>query len=248
MVDLMRDVDLVADTDTSVLISGETGTEIKKRAARNERILITTITKKMCEQLTQYLKDRNLRVSYIHSEINTIQRTKILTDLRKNKFDTLVGINLLREGLDLPEVSLVIILDADKEGFLRSASSLIQVSGRCARNINGEVYMYADRITKSMEKAISESRRRRKIQSAYNIRKKITPQTIKNALKEGIEIYFDERKIFKDRLEIDSEIIEIKETVGELEKEMFLAAKHLRFEKAAEIRDKLQELKNALSR
>jgi len=223
-------------------------TEIKKRAARNERILITTITKKMCEQLTQYLKDRNLRVSYIHSEINTIQRTKILTDLRKNKFDTLVGINLLREGLDLPEVSLVIILDADKEGFLRSASSLIQVSGRCARNINGEVYMYADRITKSMEKAISESRRRRKIQSAYNIRKKITPQTIKNALKEGIEIYFDERKIFKDRLEIDSEIIEIKETVGELEKEMFLAAKHLRFEKAAEIRDKLQELKNALSR
>ena len=222
--------------------------EIKKRIIKKERILITTITKKMCEQLTTYLKDRNLRVDYIHSEINTIQRTKILTDLRKNKFDTLIGINLLREGLDLPEVSLVVILDADKEGFLRSTTSLIQVSGRCARNINGEVHMYADRITQSMNNAILESKRRRKIQSAYNTYNKITPQTISSTLKKGIEVYFDERQILENRLGMDGEKIELEKTVGELEKEMFLASKHLRFEKAAEIRDKIKELKNAINR
>ncbi|MBU1871849.1 MAG: excinuclease ABC subunit UvrB, partial [Candidatus Omnitrophica bacterium] len=161
--------------------------EIKKRSRRNERVLVTTLTKRMSEDLATFLQEKGLKVKYLHSEIDTIQRSKILRQLRKKDFDCLVGINLLREGLDLPEVSLVAILDADKEGFLRSSTSLIQVSGRAARNINGAVFMYADNITGSMKKAITESNRRREIQLEFNRINKINPRTIQKAIKEGIE-------------------------------------------------------------
>ncbi|MFA5351486.1 MAG: excinuclease ABC subunit UvrB, partial [Candidatus Omnitrophota bacterium] len=161
--------------------------EVKERAKFNERVLVTTLTKRTAEDLTAYLEEKGLKVKYLHSEIQTIERSTILRDLRKKKFDCLVGINLLREGLDLPEVSLVAILDADKEGFLRSATSLIQVSGRAARNINGKVIMYADTITGSMKKAIDESNRRRKIQLEFNKSNNINPRSIEKAIKEGIE-------------------------------------------------------------
>jgi len=216
--------------------------EIRKRTKLNERTLVTTLTKRMAEQLTEYLQDENLKVAYIHSEIDTIERAKILKELRQKKFDVLVGVNLLREGIDLPEVSLVAILDADKEGFLRSATSLVQVSGRCARNINGSVFMYADHITKSMKKAISETNRRRKIQLKYNYEHNITPQTIKKAIKEGIEIYFKEEERLARRLDFDDEKIEINQTIAQLEKEMYVAARNLHFERAAWLRDKIKEL------
>jgi excinuclease ABC subunit B len=217
------------------------------RAQKNERCLVTTLTKKMSEELARYLKEAGLKVRYLHSEINTIERVKIIKDLRTKKIDAIIGVNLLREGLDLPEVSLVAILDADKEGFLRSATSLIQVAGRSARHINGQVYMYADKITPSMKKAISESRRRRKIQLVYNKEHGITPKGIEKAVKEGIEIYFKEEKSLRDRLELNTKEIELHEAIAQLEKEMYLAAKSLHFEKAAALRDKSEELKKALS-
>ncbi len=220
--------------------------EIKKRAKLNERTLVTTLTKQMSEQLSRYLKEEGLKVNYIHSEINTLERTKILKDLRKKKFDALIGINLLREGLDLPEVSLVIILDADKEGFLRSATSLIQVACRCARNINGKVYMYADEITKSMKKAMSESKRRRKIQLEYNTKHNITPKSIQKAIGEGIEIYLKGEANLRKRLDLDEREENLCEIVAQLEKEMYMAAKNLYFEKAAELRNKIEELKLVL--
>jgi len=220
--------------------------EIKKRAARGERVLVTTLTKRMAEQLSDYLQEEGIRVNYIHSEIDTIQRAKLLKDLRLKKFDCLVGINLLREGLDLPEVSLVAILDADKEGFLRSTTSLIQVAGRCARNINGLVIMYADEVTESMEKAIKESRRRREIQLEYNKKHNISPQTIEKAIKEGIEVYMKEEERLKERLELGEKESEIREAISYLEKEMVIAAKNLQFEKAIQIRDKIKELKQGL--
>lgn len=216
--------------------------EIKKRVKNNERVLVTTLTKRMAEDLALFLQNEGLNVRYLHSEIDTIERAKILRDLRLKEFDCLVGINLLREGLDLPEVSLVAILDADKEGFLRSETSLIQIAGRAARNINGCVIMYADSITKSMEKAIEESRRRRKIQIEYNKKNKITPRTIQKEIKKGIEdleeakervAYFAGQNVAE--YELDS-------LISELEYEMELAARNLEFEKAAKIRDKIIEL------
>ncbi|MFA5007799.1 MAG: excinuclease ABC subunit UvrB, partial [Candidatus Omnitrophota bacterium] len=221
--------------------------EIKKRAARGERTLVTTLTKRMAEELSQYLKEAGLSIAYIHSDIDTLERVKILKDLRMKKIDALVGINLLREGLDLPEVSLVAILDADKEGFLRSGTSLIQVAGRCARNINGLVVMYSDTITRSMQQAISESNRRRSVQLAHNLKNKITPKSIEKAIKEGIEIYINEEEKIHDRLEISEDELEVREAIDELEKEMFIAAKNLQFEKAANIRDRIKELKEALN-
>ena len=220
--------------------------EVKERAKKNERTLIITLTKRMSEELSSYLKNEGLKVAYLHSEIKTFERTKIIKDLRLKKVDALIGINLLREGLDLPEVSLVAILDADKEGFLRSATSLIQIAGRCARNVNGEVYMYADSITKSMKKAITESRRRRKIQLAHNLKHKITPQSIERLVKNGIEIYFKEENNLNKRLELDGDEIKLHEIVAQLEKEMFIAAKNLHFEKATQLRDKIKELKKAM--
>ena len=221
--------------------------EIEKRAKKGERTLVTTLTKRMSEQLTEYLKEEGLRVSYIHSEIDTLERAKIIKDLRTKKFDALIGINLLREGLDLPEVSLVAILDADKEGFLRSATSLIQVAGRCARNVNGEVYMYADEVTKSMKKAISESSRRRKIQLEYNKEHNITPTTIQKAIREGIEVYLKEESSLAERLDFNDKQFQLHDVIAQLEKEMYIAAKNLHFEKAAQLRDKIEDLKRGLA-
>ncbi len=217
--------------------------EIKNRAAKNERILVTTLTKRTAEDLTAYLQERNLRVKYLHSEIKTIQRTKILKELRQKKFDCLVGINLLREGLDLPEVSLVAILDADKEGFLRSATALIQVAGRAARNINGTVIMYADSVTESMKKAISESNRRRVMQLEFNKQHKITPRSIQKAIKEGLEVWGEAEEFVINLTGQEKDEYELNKYISELEYEMELAARNLQFEKAAQIRDEIKEIK-----
>ncbi len=217
--------------------------EIKARAAKNERTLVTTLTKRMAEDLTSYLQDKGLLVKYLHSEIQTIERSQILRDLRKKEFDCLVGINLLREGLDLPEVSLVAILDADKEGFLRSATSLIQVSGRAARNINGTVIMYADTLTGSIKKAISESIRRRKIQLEFNAKNKITPRSIQKAIKEGIEDLAECEEFVANLTGEARDEYEMRKYIAELEHEMELAARNLQFEKAAQIRDQIAQFK-----
>jgi len=214
--------------------------EVKKRASRNERVLVTTLTKRMAEDLSTYLQEKGLKVRYLHSEIETIDRSRILRKLRQKEFDCLVGINLLREGLDLPEVSLVAILDADKEGFLRSATSLIQVSGRAARNINGTVIMYADTMTGSMKKAIAESNRRREIQLEFNRKNKITPRSIEKAIKQGIEDLEEAEAFVTDLTGQERDEYELNKYISELEYEMELAARNLQFEKAAVIRDKIK--------
>ncbi|SEO69634.1 excinuclease ABC subunit UvrB [Propionispora vibrioides] len=219
--------------------------EIKLRAAANERVLITTLTKKMAEDLTEFLKETGIRVRYLHSDIATIERGEIIRDLRAGVFDVLIGINLLREGLDMPEVSLVTILDADKEGFLRSETSLIQTIGRAARNVNGKVILYADRITDSMRRAIAETNRRRDIQEQYNTMYGITPQTVQKRVKDLIET----TKVAELPAEYKTDRIgnlnkkEMLELVGKLEKEMREASKKLEFERAAELRDMIVELK-----
>ena len=221
--------------------------EIRLRVERDERVLITTLTKKMAEDLTDYFKELGLRVRYLHSEIKTIERMEILRDLRLGEFDVLVGINLLREGLDLPEVSLVAILDADKEGFLRSERSLIQTIGRAARNAHGKVIMYADVITGSMKKAIDETNRRRKIQMEFNKTHNITPQTIKKSVRDVIEATQVAEKgpeytISQDKIDSMTKK-ELQKYIIELEKEMHQAARDLQFEKAAQLRDIIFELK-----
>ena len=218
--------------------------EIRARAEKKERILVTTLTKRLAEDLTRYLEEFGLKVRYLHSEIGTIERVEILRDLRLNKFDCLVGINLLREGLDLPEVSLVAILDADKEGFLRSGTSLIQVSGRAARHLNGQVIMYADTITKSMKKAINESNRRREIQIEFNKKYGITPRSIEKAVREGIESYKKAREVIAGVVEETDEEYDITALVSELQHDMEVAARNLQFEKAAVLRDQIKELKD----
>ncbi|MDO8662623.1 MAG: excinuclease ABC subunit UvrB [Candidatus Omnitrophota bacterium] len=222
--------------------------EVKERAKASERTLVTTLTKRTAEDLTTYLEEKGLKVKYLHSEIQTIERSAILRDLRKKKFDCLVGINLLREGLDLPEVSLVAILDADKEGFLRSATSLIQVSGRAARNINGKVIMYADTITGSMKKAILESSRRRKLQLEFNAKNNITARSIQKSIKEGIEGLARSEEFVINLTGEARDEFELRKYISELEYEMELASRNLQFEKAAVIRDKLKELKDATGR
>ncbi|GMB09100.1 excinuclease ABC subunit B [Thermolongibacillus altinsuensis] len=220
--------------------------EIQERIARDERTLVTTLTKKMAEDLTDYLKDIGIKVAYLHSEIKTLERMEIIRDLRLGKYDVLVGINLLREGLDIPEVSLVAILDADKEGFLRSERSLIQTIGRAARNANGHVIMYADTITKSMEIAIQETKRRRAIQEAYNREHGIVPKTIKKEIPDVIRATYaaEETETYeakKDYRHLTKE--ERLQLIADLEKEMKEAAKALHFERAAELRDLILELK-----
>ena len=224
--------------------------EVKKRAKINERVLITTLTKRMSEDLSQYLKEQGLRVKYLHSDIKTIDRIKILKELRQKKFDCLVGVNLLREGLDLPEVSLVAILDADKQGFLRSQTSLIQVSGRAARNINGCVIMYADSASAAMKATISECERRRKIQMAFNKEHNISPQTVKKAIREGIEELAGEeaQEVVLLTVGQSEEEYTFSNVISRLEREMELAARNLQFERAASIRDKIKEIKNSLIR
>ena len=221
--------------------------EINKIIEKNERVLITTLTKKMSEDLTNYLKEIGIKVKYLHSDIDTLERVEIIRDLRLGKFDVLVGINLLREGLDIPEVSLVAILDADKEGFLRSETSLIQTIGRAARNSEGKVIMYADKITKSMENAISETKRRREIQMLYNEEHNITPTTIKKKVRDAIEatVVADEETIYGIK-ETDN-IDEIKENIASLQAEMMEAAQNLQFERAAELRDKIKQLEERIN-
>jgi len=216
--------------------------QIKERAKNNQRVLVTTLTKRSSEDLANYLRENGIKVKYLHSEIQTIQRSVILKELREKKFDCLVGINLLREGLDLPEVSLVAILDADKEGFLRSATSLIQVGGRAARNLNGTVIMYADTITRSMKKAISESSRRRAIQQEYNRKNKITPRSIERSIKEGIQGLGQADDFVQELTGEPKEQYQLHKYISELEYEMELAARNLQFEKAIELRDKVKEI------
>jgi len=221
--------------------------EIKKRALRNERTLVTTLTKKMAENLTRHYHELGLRTRYLHSDIDTLDRVKILRDLRKGIFDALIGINLLREGLDLPEVSLVAILDADKEGFLRSSTSLIQTFGRAARNISGIAILYADKVTRSMKQAILETERRRKIQKEYNVLHKITPQSITKKIDEVLSSvsekdYFDYSQIAEEK-DIYLSPEKRKTRMDELEKLMNKCAKNLEFEKAAKFRDELKALR-----
>ena len=215
--------------------------QIRERTEKNERVLVTTLTKKMAEDLTSYLEGLDIKVRYMHSDIKALERMEIIRDLRMGKFDVLVGINLLREGLDIPEVSLVAILDADKEGFLRSERSLIQTIGRAARNTDGKVIMYADELTPSMEKAISETNRRRSIQEKYNKEHNITPTTIKKAVRETIKATY---QIDNNTEELIKKDEDIKDTINRLTDEMLKYAQNLEFEKAAELRDKIKELEN----
>ena len=238
-------------TDPKIIVKPQTNQvkdlilQIKERAKKNQRVLVTTLTKKTAEDLASYLRENGIRVKYLHSEIQTIQRSIILKELRQNKFDCLVGINLLREGLDLPEVSLVAILDADKEGFLRSATSLIQVGGRAARNIDCTVIMYADTITHSMKKAINESNRRRRIQQEYNRKNKISPRSIERSIKEGIQDLAEADEFVQEITGQPKEQYQLHKYISELEYEMELAARNLQFEKAAQLRDKIKELRSA---
>lgn len=221
--------------------------EIRTRAEKGERVLVTTLTKKMAEDLTDYYTELGVRARYLHSDIDTLERVEILRDLRLGQFDVLIGVNLLREGLDLPEVSLVAIFDADKEGFLRSERSLIQTAGRAARNVNGEVILYADTITRSMKKALDETERRRKIQSAYNKKMNITPETVKSEIKDILgSIYESDYFTVPMAAEEKAEYELSEDTIKKLEAEMKEAAKNLDFEKAAQIRDKLKELKEQM--
>ncbi|TET94204.1 excinuclease ABC subunit UvrB [Candidatus Aerophobetes bacterium] len=219
--------------------------EIKKRVEKSQRVLVTTLTKRMAEDLTAYLEDLEVRVRYLHSEVETLERSKILRELRLGQFDVLVGINLLREGLDLPEVSLVAILDADKEGFLRSETSLIQTAGRASRNVDGEVILYADEITSSIERAVKETRRRREIQLQYNRSHNITPKTIKKAILADIETYTADKY---EKMAVGEEKTdylppsEVSRLVEVLKRNMRRAAENLEFERAAQFRDRIKEL------
>jgi excinuclease ABC subunit B len=221
---------------------------IRDRVSRNERVLVTTLTKRMSEDLAEYYSEVGVKCRYLHSEIETLERVKILRDLRKGEFDVLIGINLLREGLDLPEVSLVAILDADKEGFLRSAGSLIQTIGRCARNLNGRAILYADRMTDSMKKALDETNRRRAIQEAYNQENGITPESIIRPLDMTLAAivgadYADLTDIAADGLPDFKTQQELDGYIEKLESDMREAAKRFEFEKAAKLRDTIKELR-----
>ena len=213
--------------------------QINEVVAKGERVLVTTLTKKMAEDLTAYLKNIDIKVTYMHSDIDTLERMKILKELREGKYDVLVGINLLREGLDLPEVSLVAILDADKEGFLRSERSLIQTIGRAARNVEGRVIMYADELTKSMEKAISETNRRRKIQMAYNKEHGITPKSIQKEIRDNIKATIVEEATAKYEIDANRTVDEV---IDELTTQMLKHAAKMEFEEAAKLRDEIKEL------
>jgi excinuclease ABC subunit B len=221
--------------------------EIRRRAARNDRILVTTLTKRMAEDLTEYYSELGVRCRYLHSDIDTLERVKILRDLRLGEFDVLIGINLLREGLDLPEVSLVAILDADKEGFLRSEGSLIQTTGRAARNVNGKAILYADRVTDSMRRALDETGRRRLLQQEYNNRHGITPETIRKSIGEILgSVYEQDYAPVPEIAEGDllyETPEELEREIERLHKEMKKAARKLEFERASELRDKIKELR-----
>jgi excinuclease ABC subunit B len=217
--------------------------EIKDRASRGQRVLVTTLTKRLAEDLSAYIQEAGIRGRYLHSEIQTLERVEILNDLRRGDFDVLVGINLLREGLDLPEVSLVAILDADKAGFLRSETSLIQTIGRAARNVDAKVIMYADAITPAMQRAMDETSRRRNVQVKYNTEHGITPKTVEKAIRAGLESEMTARKIAREALHETEQQYDQVELIRLLEEEMLQAAKNLEFERAAQLRDKINEIK-----
>jgi excinuclease ABC subunit B len=246
---IVRPTGLIDPTITIKPLKGQIDdliNEARKRADSKERVLVTTLTKRTAEELTDYLRDIGIRVQYLHSEIGAIERVEILRSLRKGEFDVLVGINLLREGLDLPEVSLVAILDADKEGYLRSATSLIQTSGRAARHLHGEVILYADVMTQSIQKFLAVSEYRRKKQIAYNEEHHITPRSVSRAVEDSLATYQTNRDTANSVLREGGVDIDITETIKELEEEMLTAANNLEFEKAALMRDQIRELKRAL--
>ncbi|MBS3734132.1 MAG: excinuclease ABC subunit UvrB [Phycisphaerae bacterium] len=217
--------------------------EVKRRSTAGERTLITTLTKRLAEDLSEYIRKEGCQCKYLHSEIDTLERVEILRDLREGTFDVLVGVNLLREGLDLPEVSLVCILDADKEGFLRSATSLIQTIGRCARNVNAQVYLYADRVTDAMQTAIDETDRRREKQLAFNAEHGIEPATIRKAIRSGLVDQLRARKVAREAIGAGEQEFDRAERIAELEKRMYEAAEQLEFEQAARLRDQVEQLK-----
>ncbi|MGH7950909.1 MAG: excinuclease ABC subunit UvrB [Limisphaerales bacterium] len=221
--------------------------EARKRADKKERVLVTTLTKRTAEELTDYLRDIGVNVRYLHSEIDAIERVEVLRALRKGEFDVLVGINLLREGLDLPEVSLVAILDADKEGFLRSETSLIQTAGRAARHLNGEVILYADVMTQSIQKFLAVTKYRREKQIAYNTEHNITPRSVSRAVEESLAVYESNREEAAGILKDAKMDVDLTETISELESEMLKAAEDLKFEKAALLRDQIKELKRMVN-
>jgi excinuclease ABC subunit B len=216
---------------------------VRERAAKKERVLVTTLTKRLAEDLTQYLTNVGLRVKYLHSDIDAIERVEILQDLRKGEFDCLIGINLLREGLDLPEVSLVAVLDADKEGFLRSATALIQVAGRAARNVNGAVVLYADQQTGAIKQMLQETTRRRAKQLEYNQANKITPTSIVKAIRESIEVMRTAEEFATGQTGESREIADVRVVIADMEDEMLVCAKGLQFERAAHLRDEIAALR-----
>ena len=219
--------------------------EAQKRVDKGERVLVTVLTKRMAEDLSEYLSKTKIKSQYLHSDIQTLERLEILRELREGNFDVLIGVNLLREGLDLPEVSLVCILDADKSGFLRSETSLIQTIGRAARHVNATVYLYGDKVTPQMQVAIDETSRRRTLQLEYNKKHGITPETIKKSIRRGIESELSARQIAREAIHADGTVedFDIDERIEELENEMLNAADNLEFEKAADIRDEITALK-----
>jgi len=221
--------------------------QIRKRSAAGERVLVTTLTKRLAEDLTTYLQEEGIRCAWLHSELDAFERVEILRQLREQHYDAIVGVNLLREGLDLPEVSLVAILDADKEGFLRSETSLIQTIGRTARNVNAEVFLYADKVTDSMQRAIDETSRRRNLQLEYNRQHGITPATIRKAIRKGIEEEIQARRHVREVIGSAGQHQYVtQEYIQELEAEMVQAAEELEFERAAQIRDRVLQLKKKL--
>ena len=220
--------------------------EIEARAAKGERVLVTTLTKRMAEDLTEFLLDEGLKAKYMHSDIDTIERSEIIAALREGEFDVLVGINLLREGLDLPEVSLVAVLDADKEGFLRNRTSLIQTCGRAARNVDGHVIFYADKQTDSIREALDETERRRQIQEAYNAEHKITPRTVTRGKSDGLsrlfEDFVDVAKVGRRQKEALAKGGDLQTYIADLREQMHTAAQALDYERAAELRDEILDL------